>query len=51
VADQVTNASQSLLVGPTIELRLPGRLSVELDAIHRRIQSKRLTVLPEPLTA
>ena len=45
----VSNASQWFMVGPVLELALPGQVSVEIDAIRRRIRSTTLTVLAEPI--
>lgn len=33
------SGSKKLIIGPTIELQLPYRLSVEMDALYRRISS------------
>ena len=46
---QISNASEWFAVGPTIELVLPKHLSIEVDAIRRRIRSKQLTVFGQPV--
>jgi hypothetical protein len=48
-AIHISNASQWFMVGPMLELALPGGLSVEVDAIRQRRRSRSLIVLPEPL--
>lgn len=45
----VSNASEWFAVGPAIELVLPKHLSMEVDAIRRRIRSKQLTVYGQPV--
>jgi hypothetical protein len=38
----ISNASQWFMFGPSLELELPKRLSLELDAIHRRVRAQRV---------
>jgi len=43
------NASQWFMIGPTLDFALNDKISVEVDAIHRRVRSTQLTVLGTPL--
>jgi hypothetical protein len=45
----ISDASEWFMVGPKVELGLPGNFSVEFDAIRRPIRYTELTVLDEPL--
>jgi hypothetical protein len=46
---QVSDESDWFMVGPMVELALSKRLSVEVDAIRRRIRSRQAIIFPEPV--
>jgi hypothetical protein len=45
----ITDESQWFMVGPKVEVGLPGKFSFEVNAIRRRIRYRDLTELDEPL--
>src|SRR5215510_4512013 len=46
---RVSNASDWFMVGPMVEFALPKHLSVEVDAIRRRIRSRQVLMFSEPV--
>jgi hypothetical protein len=51
VSSSIIPGSRRLMVGPTVEFRLPRRLSVEVDALYRRVTSKTTIVYRDPTGA